>query len=118
MRTITAEDVRTRALTGDEKGWLRDRDRHGEVDLNEEIFGREVVEGSGELQFGTGPATVGGTDEDEGDDYENWKKQELIDEGAGREPAVDFTGCNVKADYVAALRAWDVAHPEDDDTKE
>lgn len=115
MRKITAADIESRPLTAEEKGWLRQRDRHADVDLNEAIHGRPVVEGEDEIEgalFGAQNAgDAGGVDE--GDDYESWKKQELIDEGNGRTPAVDFTGCTTKADLVAALRAWDAAHPEE-----
>src|SRR6478609_2459960 len=105
MRTITREDVMSRALTADEKGYLLDRDRHDEVAANEALFGREVEAGSGEIEVGTGNAGAASDLEDEGDDYESWKIRELKEEGEGREPAVDFSNCSVKADYVAALRA-------------
>lgn len=120
MRTITAEDVKSRALTADEKGWLAQRDRHAEVEENEALFGREVVAGSGEIEAGTGPQTPAtpAKDDDDGDDYDSWKIRELKEEGEARTPPVDFTGCAKKEDFVLALRAWDLEHPEDDDTKE
>lgn len=111
MRKITAADVEERPLTAEEKGWLRQRDRHAEVDLNESIHGRPVIEGEDEIEGALFGQNSG--DEDEGDDYESWKKAELLEEGAGRTPAVDFSGCTTKADMVAALRAWDAAHPEE-----
>lgn len=110
MRNITQEDIEGRPLTADEKGWLRQRDRHGEVDLNEALHGRPVIEGEDEIEFGGGAESP---TEGEGDDYDSWKKSELKEEGESRTPPVDFSGCTNKLEMVAALRAWDAAHPEE-----
>jgi hypothetical protein len=118
MRIITAEDIEGRPLTEDEKGWLRQRDRHAEVDRNEAIHGRRVQDGSDELEFGTGSQPTAPIQDDDGDNYDSWKIKELKEEGEGRKPAVDFTGCTKKEDYVLALRAWDLEHPEDETPKE
>ena len=98
MRVLTKEDIEGRELTDDEKGWLVQRDRHAEVAKNEELFGGDYVEGE-----------PGASDPD---NYDSWKNQELLDEGAKRDPAVDFAGCTKKSDYVAALRAWDEEYGE------
>lgn len=94
MRTITKEDVEGRALTKDEKGWLIDRGRQAEVDENEELYDAEDEDA-----------------EDAGDNYGSWKNQELLEEGARREPPVDFAGATKKSELAAALRAWDSEHP-------
>ena len=102
MRVITAEDIKSRALTEDEKGWLADRGRQADVAQNEKLFtGDEDDDESGD---GLGADT---------DNYDQWKNKELIDEAARREPPVDLSNCTKKAEYIAALRAWDVAHPEE-----
>jgi len=116
MRNITRADIESRPLTAEEKGWLRQRDRHAEVDLNEALHGRPVIEGEDEIEreLGVGPSSTpaeGGVDE--GDDYDNWKKAELREEGESRTPPVDFTGCTSRAEMIAAMRAWDAAHPEE-----
>lgn len=99
MRNITQEDIMSRALTPEEKGWLRQRDRHAEVEQNEELFdGEEEDEGDAE--------------DSDTDNYSSWKNKELIDEAARRDPPVDFTGLTKKSEYVEALRAWDAEHPE------
>lgn len=109
MRYFTAEDIEGRPLTEEEKGWLRQRERFAEVNRNEELFGREVVAGSGEIEVGTGhkPDT-----ESDGDNYDQWKIKELREEGEARVPPVDFTGCTLKEHFVLAMRAWDMEHPE------
>lgn len=100
MRSITKEDIETRALTADEKGWLIDRERQADVDRNEELFDADD-EDDPELDA-------------DSDNYGSWKNKELLAEGARREPPVDFTEFeDKKSGYVAALRAWDVAHPEE-----
>jgi hypothetical protein len=113
MRTITSDDVTGRMLSADEKGYLEQRGRHADVELNESLFGREVVAGSGEIEVGSGPAAAPEMPAAE-DNYDQWKNQELLDEGGARVPPVDFTGCTKKADYVLALRAWDLEHPDTD----
>lgn len=119
MRTITREDVEGRPLTADEIGYLEQRERFADIELNESLFGRRVSDDSDEREVGTGPAqNAGAASDSDGDDYESWKIRELKEEGEGRTPPVDFTGCAKKEDYVLALRAWDIDHPEDDDTKE
>jgi hypothetical protein len=100
MRNITAEDIKNRALTDDEKGWLLQRDRHADVAKNEELFdGSEDDASESSDEFD--------------DEYDSWKNRELLDEGAKRDPAVDFSAYDQnKAGYIAALRAWDQEHPE------
>lgn len=115
MRCITEEDVTTRPLTEDEKGWLRQRDRHSWVNLNEELHGRPVEKGSDEREVGVGPATPILHSEQAADNYDSWKIKELKEEGEGRSPAVDFTGCSKKEDYVLALRSWDLEHPDNEE---
>lgn len=99
MRIITQEDIEGRALTPEEKGWLEQRDRHAEVERNEELFDGEEEDDEGL--------------ESEADNYAAWKNKELLEEGARREPPVDFSGATKKSEYIAALRAWDVEHPEE-----
>lgn len=111
MRIITLEDVTSRMLTADEKGWLEQRDKHAWVQQNEELFGREVIAGSGEIEVGSVPEKLA---ESAPDNYDSWKIRELKEEGEGREPAVDFTGCTKKEDFVLALRSWDLEHPDTD----
>lgn len=99
MREITKEDIKGRALTADEKGWLIQRGRQAEVDKNEQYFDDEDDNGEHDAET---------------DNYGSWKNKELIAEGERREPPVDFSEYEAnKAGYVAALRAWDVAHPEE-----
>lgn len=105
MRNITQEDIEGRSLSAEEKGWLHQRGRHAEVELNEELY-----DGSTRLNRETG---VNGED-----NYDQWKIKELKEEGEGRVPPVDFTGCTLKEHFVLALRSWDLEHPEEDDTKE
>lgn len=109
MRNITREDIEGRPLTAEEKGWLCQRDRYADVDLNEALYGRPVQEGQDEIEFGPHSTLI----QDEGDDYDSWKIKELKEEGEGRDPAVDFSGCTKKDEYITALRAWDAAHPEE-----
>lgn len=117
MRMITQEDVTTRPLTENEKGWLRQRDRHAQVDLNEELFGRPVEADSDEREVGVGPHSSTGHGREAGsdgdyDNYDQWKIRELKEEGEARTPPVDFTGCTKKEDFVLAMRSWDLEHPE------
>lgn len=109
MRNITAENILERELTSDEKGWLIQREKFALVAANEAEFGRPVIDGEPDREVGVGKTA---DDESDGDNYEQWKVAELKEEGEGRTPAVDFTGCSKKADYVLALRAWDMEHAE------
>lgn len=116
MRTITAEDILDHALTENEKGWLRQRDKGHWVDENERLFGRPVEDGSDDREVGVGPSSASTEKTDEPtDNYDSWKIKELKEEGEGRTPAVDFTGCSKKEDYVLALRSWDLEHPDNEE---
>lgn len=87
-------------LSEDDKAWLRQRDKHAEIEENERRFGAPA-------EFKEQ------TDTDEvADDYDKWKVEELKTEAGTRLPEVDITGLTKKADLIAALRTWDAANPE------
>lgn len=113
----------TKPLSEDDKAWMRQRDRHAEIQANEEQFG------DGEPEFAANDddqqkidakkaeiAAVQGTASTKSelppDDYDKWKVPELAEEAARRDPPVDLTGISKKPDIIAALRTWDAAHPE------
>lgn len=85
-------------LSDDDKAWLR---QAGMVGVADRIAENEARFASDESD-----------DEDEGpeDDYDERTVAELKAEATSRQPAVAVTG--KRADIIAALRAWDVEHPE------
>lgn len=107
-------------LSDEEKGWLRQRDRHAEVEANERRFAKkakaaattEVKEPDDDETEGTEEVPVIG-EETFDDDYDSWKVAELKAEAEGRDPEIDTSTLKVKADYVAALRTWDKANPDE-----
>jgi hypothetical protein len=112
-------------LSEDDKAWLRQRDRHAEIEANEDRFssGRsdfkvndddaaKIATEKDKLVSTEGTGTPAAPPELAPDDYDSWKVAELREEAGNREPAIDLTGVTVKADIIAALRTWDAAHPE------
>jgi hypothetical protein len=97
MRTINWDEP----LSEDDKAWLRQRDKHAEVEANEKRFAVEAD-----------PTGSSDDDDEATDDYDKWKVPELAAEAAKREPAVDITGLSKKSDLIAALRTWDAANPD------
>ena len=97
-------------LSEDDKAWLRQRDRHAEIEANEDRFSP----GRTEFKANDDDAAKGATQKDDvpPDDYDKWKVPELAEEAARRDPPVDLTGISKKPDIIAALRTWDAAHPE------
>ena len=111
-------------LSEDDKAWLRQRDRHAEIEANEDRFssGRDFkandedqakideqkakIDGSSSSGDATAPSEL------PPDDYDSWKVAELREEAGNRDPKIDLTGVTVKADIIAALRTWDAANPE------
>lgn len=63
-----------------------------------EVSTGEMSDGTAEVNPDDAPVNP-----DEGDDYDEWKKEELVAETTSR--GLDSTG--VKADLVARLREWD-----------
>jgi hypothetical protein len=47
------------------------------------------------------------------DDYDSWKFKELKAEADSRDPKVEYGTNPSAASLIEALRAWDVAHPEE-----
>jgi len=98
-------------LSEDDKAWLRDRDKHSEIEANEARFAENLLLNP--------KLKIEDEDEDEDsgetqDDYDSWKVQELKDEAVKRDPPVDLTGLSKKEQLIEALRAWDREHPDDE----
>lgn len=97
MRTINWDEP----LTDDDKLWLADR-------MSPELADKVAAN---EARFSG--AAEGGDDDDEfSDDYDSWKVAELKAEAETRD-GLDITGLTKKPEFIAALRTWDQAHPEE-----
>lgn len=94
MRVLDYES----AFSDEDRQWLMDRDRTDLIEANDARFRADAFKDVA-------------PDENE-DTYDSWKIKELVTEGESREPVVDFTGCKTKPDFVAALRQWDIEHPD------
>jgi hypothetical protein len=83
-------------LSDDDKAWLR---MAGVVGTEDRIAENEALYGAAE-----------DVSDNPEDDYDERTVAELKAEASSREPAVSVSG--KRADIIAALRAWDVEHPE------
>lgn len=101
----------TKPLSEDDKAWLRDRDRHAEIDAHEAQFSTaaddEPADDDDEITESETGADV--EDVEIEDDYDDWKLAELKDEANGRTPPVDIAGLK-KDQIITALRVWDGEH--------
>ena len=84
-------------LSEDDKAWLRQAGIVGTADRIAENEARYGVAEEAEDDVLT-------------DDYDERTVAELKAEASSRDPQVSVTG--KRADIIAALRAWDVEHPE------
>ena len=96
MRTINWDAP----LSDEDKAWLRQRDKHAEIEANEAKFAEATKQSDDDGDNGPD------------DEYDSWKVAELVAEAGERKPPVDLTGITLKADIIAALRTWDAEHPE------
>ena len=119
MRNINWDEP----LSEDDKAWLRQRDRHAEIEANEDRFssGRDFkATDEDQAKIDEQKAKIDGSTSSGDaaaaqlppDDYDSWKVAELREEASNRDPAIDLSGVTVKADLIAALRTWDAANPE------
>ena len=113
----------TKPLSEDDKAWMRQRDRHAEIQANEEQFSNKEPEFAAndedqqkidaeKAKIAATQGTTSTASELPPDDYDKWKVPELAEEAARRDPPVDLTGISKKPDIIAALRTWDAEHPE------
>jgi hypothetical protein len=83
------------------------------------ILGIEDRIKANEEQFTTSVEDEGDEDNNEvQDDYDTWTVPQLKEEVESRKPHPNVTGTGaggkpIAADYIRALRSWDVEHPED-----
>ncbi|MET0416544.1 MAG: hypothetical protein ABW022_11045 [Actinoplanes sp.] len=136
---LSEEDIawlRTTGILGIEDRIARNAEEHGGVVPEEEIPKDEVTRDGLSAASALTPAPRGNgapelvdptksdpqDDEDEGDDYDQWKVTELETEVAARtamantsDVVVEGTGANgkvTKADLIKGLRLWDVDNPD------
>jgi hypothetical protein len=94
-------------LSADDKAWAMDREElHTKVAANEARFAKGAA-----AKVAADPGAEAETPAKAEDDYDQWKLVELREEAAKRRPPIEVEGLK-RPEIIAAMRAWDTAHPE------